>query len=257
MRRRQRRIAAASAALLLVLALVGCGGGGGDDDADDGGGAAGDEAGPLSFEQAEVLGTTLFRNHEEGGAQVELEAPITDDLTLVAEGEVDFAGPAGHLTGEVRSGEQADPFEVYFTADRLYADVAAIEAQGGGPYPEGTEWVVRPPTQELPLDIVIGLLTGLASEDRDNPALIADDEENGVVRSDEVDGAAVTVFDHGELVRLWVDGEGLTRRAELEVTGFAERVQIDLHDHGPQQVELPPESSVHVEVEPAPPAEGG
>lgn len=233
-----RRLAAASLVLLLVAAAA-CGSG---DGGEDGEGDGGD--GALSFEEAELLSSTLFRNNEEGGATVTITAPLGEDAVLSASGEVDFAASEGHLVGEVTDATGSSPFEAYFVPDQLVLDAASVVGAGGGPYPEGTQWVGRPPQPSLPLDTAIGLVTALAAEQRDNPALVQQDPDVRVLRQDEIDGVPVTVFEYGPTTRYWVDADGLMRRAELTVAGLDEQVVIDVADHGPQTITPPPADQI-------------
>lgn len=223
--------------LLSALVLVACSSGG-----DDGDGQVSEDG--LTFEQAELLGSTLFTNNEQGGADVTITAPLGDGTTLSAGGEVDFAQSEGHLVGEVTDASGTSPFEAFFRPDQLVLDAESVAAAGGGASVSGAPWVGRSPQPSLPLDTVIGLLAALAAEQRDNPALIQQDADSRVLREDEVDGEPVTVFEYGPTTRYWVDGEGVMRRAELTVAGLDQQVVIDLADHGPRPITFPAEDQV-------------
>ena len=114
-------------------------------------------------------------------------------------------------------------------------DLAPLLAQAGL---TAGAWVVRDPDPAgRQLDQALALVTGLASEQRDNPLLLDQSGDSGFVRTDTLRGTDVVVLryevttywlatDDGRMVRFESDNSSGTRPAVFDVLSF-EQVTID------------------------------
>ncbi|MBN1094491.1 hypothetical protein JKP75_19270 [Blastococcus sp. TML/M2B] len=150
-----------AAAVALAL-LTGCAGDGGRRDAGD----------AVTRDEAAVLAALLERNRAEGGADFVVTAPFGDGAVLTLTGEVDFRAGTGRATA-VTSADGVDLVRtVFFSRDQLwFGDVpGATEALGGS----GATFLTRPVEAgeaEPPLvDVLVGIVLGLAADDGDDPA---------------------------------------------------------------------------------------
>jgi len=251
-RRARATRAALAAAVLLVAAggLAGCGGGsgggsGGDDGATTTTTAAG---GALSSDDLDRLSLFLLRDHQVGGARVEVRFE-SSGRTVTMTGVVDWAGHAGDLdvvdaAADPAAGTNADDtdrYEVRFTADHVYESLDDAEvdrlAAAGRP---GVRWAVRAPSpSDDPLDRILALLISFAAEQPDNPALLAGKGYTLASREDDA-GSAVTTYRSATDALYGVDDElGVLVRFQGVVAGIDEPVTVDLSDHGAHAVDVP------------------
>jgi hypothetical protein len=226
-----------------------CGGGAGsaaEATATTTGGADASSETPLTAAQANVLAGVLYANQQAGGASFRATVPFGSAATFVLEGTIDWRNHVGQATVVTRfsSGQPEQRVPLLFTQTAVLDGSIRDHAEQLAPLGlDQLKWVARAPAPgDVPLDVVLALLMGMASEQRENPLLI---RQSGAafLRSDEVGGVAVDVYRYGERTRYWVAEDGVIRRVEAELAVAEGTTIIDLSP-GPQQVLLPNENEV-------------
>jgi hypothetical protein len=214
------------ASLLSLVLIAACGG---DEPSD--------AERPLTQDEWALLGNVLFQNHDRGGATFQLALQVGDAASINLQGRIDWRSHVGYAQVSGK-GVETGVREVYWSDDAVLEsrdDLAALLAQAGlsaGP------WVVRDPDPAgRQLDQALALVTGLASEQRDNPLLLDQSADSGFVRTDTLRGTDVVVLrydvttywlaaDDGRMVRLESNNSSGTRPAVFDVLSF-EDVTID------------------------------
>lgn len=196
---------------------------------------------PITEAQASMLADVLTANHTLGGSAVVAIVPY-GTVTFELAGEIDWANHVGRLTvrtePEKKGTPVRGPFDVAFDQKVTFEQVAgladALASQGRPP----ASWVATaldPGTS--PLHVVLQLILGLSSTQRDNPVLLRQD----VTYAGEVTvrGAPADRFDMGRSTYA-VDrktGHLVQVTAALETTHST--ATIDLSDPGPRVIPLP------------------
>jgi len=261
--RRRRSLRTRPVLVAALVAASGACGGGGAAATDPGSGTAPElaanapEAGkPLTADQANHLAGMLLRNYRAGGAEFRATVPYGPAATFVVDGAVDWRTHIGRATLETRFGDgrTAQRSELRFTTDAVYdgrvADWPAdLEAAGL----TGVRWVSRQPDpQRVPLDVVLELVLGLASDRTENPLLVRQDD-TGYLGTKELDGETVEGYRYQQRTRYWlaVDGGELRRlEADLAVASGTTTIEFRL---GPNEVDAPnPAEVVGIDQLPAP-----
>lgn len=202
-------------------------------------GAPGTSAPEISAEQASRLADVLVTNHTLGGASFVATVPFgIAGFTL--EGDVDWAGALGRAT-VTPTGDASErrPFDIVFNTDTIIEELPGLESELpalGGP---AAGWVRRP-SGTSPLDVVVALVGGAASAQRDNPVLLqsrgvrylgeAPCPETGTRCDRFRDGRAVYLVDVGSERLVGIE-------ATLDVTGST--VTVVFSGHGGRSIELP------------------
>lgn len=215
-------------ALGLAVALVsGC--------AADGARRAGD---PVTREEAVVLADLLQRNHQRGGAGFVVTAPYRDDVLLTLSGEIDFEGQTGRADAVTTFDDDRPDrtLTLVFTAEDVwFAGVPGVA--GYLRRPVVTDDGAGPPRL---LDVVVQLLLNLTARTGDDPEDFLDGDHTWQGRRS-IDSRLTTVFglDEGRRVAVAAADDLLTQYA-APVAGFD--VTVTLADHGPRQIDLPPDA---------------
>lgn len=220
--------------------------------------SAGDEAAPaaatattvasagLTAAQANQLAGVLYQNHQAGGAAFRATIPFGAAATFVLDGTIDWTNHvgAGTLTTRFANGTPDQSTALVFTRSAvLDGSIRQYDAQLQAIGLGGVRWVARPPDpRSVPLDVVLALVMGMASEQRENPLLLRQSGAS-LLRSDNLDGAPMSVFRYGERTRYWIGEDGRMRRVEAELAVAEGTTVIDL-TLGPQQISLPADSEV-------------
>lgn len=230
-----RRLAGLAA---VALALLACGGSGDT--------AEGPR--PVTDEEASRLAETLFNDYELGGASFELNGLMPDGTTVYLAGEVDWVNHVGHATVRVDRAPDASVTEVIWAEQLVLERIPALTELAASLGQGQAEWYVRPPDIEgRHLDGMIAVVTSLASQQRDNPVLIAQEPGTSWLRTDVVPGTQVTadVLRFGERTVYWLDEGGVTLyRFEGNNADGTRPVVVDLRGHGPREIGFPPDDIV-------------
>lgn len=241
-----RRIRLSVLVAALCLALAGC--------AAQPGGAEADASRPVTTEESQLLAIARFNNFDAGSrpfSTVVQERGV--DLRL--QGWVDYSAGLGFAA---TTGDFA-PQALLWTASEI--GVMPVEPDAGGnpilPMPGLDDPALSLDALDAEasrLDALLSVIGGLGADRPDNPLLL---QQAGALwlRSDDIDGTAMTVFatppndnprdsssppltaDTSPL-RLWVDADGLLRRAEVRL-GNGEWVTVDFPDVPGQPLLLP------------------
>ena len=194
-----RRAAAGAGIVIAVLALPAC--------SDTG-------PHPVTPAEADRLAEALYGNWESGGATFELNAAPAPGESVVVQGQVDFVDQVGYgLVSAV--GEDSPVKGVIFTPTTIFENIPVLVDASAGLTGQQFVWVARPiDTSAYQLDGLLGVVFGLATQQRDNPELIA---QSGAqwIRGDTLRGTPVDVFEYSPQARFWIE-QGGTRLLRFE-----------------------------------------
>jgi hypothetical protein len=197
---------------------------------------------PLTPPQAIRLAQALHQNHEAGGATFRLVA--SDEATggtITLEGAVDWTRSQGRATVQGHADELGTVVEIAWTADAVAELrpelVGELVTRGLDP----STFVLRPiDISGHPLDRLIAIVSGLATEQPDNAQLVIQNPGSGFVRSDAIRGVEVEVLRYSERSLLWIEpASGRLLRFEGTNALGGAPVVIDILELGPVGVELP------------------
>jgi hypothetical protein len=192
---------------------------------------AADTERPLTRDEWSLLAGTHFQNHDRGGASFQLAVQVGEGATINLQGRIDWREHVGYAQVSGR-GVETGVREVYWSDDAVLEardDLAPLLAQAGvaaGP------WVVREPDPEgRQLDQALALVTGLASEQRDNPQVLQQQAESAFLRDDTLRDVDVVVLrydrltywlaaDDGRMVRFESNNASGTRPTVFDVLSF-------------------------------------
>lgn len=202
---------------------------------------------PISAAEAEVLAGVLAANREQGGADVVISTPLGAESTLTMSGVIDFTTLEGTLDAvtEFPDGQPDEIRTVYFTAEDIITGnlpglTEAIAAEGRA----DVLYLRRDlqPTTRL-ADNLIGMLTRLSAETADDPeVLLASDYTwSG---SATIDGVLTSTFDTtAATISVGAEDE-LLHQYSGSAGGSDLTVTITLSEHGPREIEFPPEEQI-------------
>ncbi len=183
--------------------------------------------------EADRLAEALYANGQAGGLTFELNAAPAPGESVRVQGEVDFADHVGY--GLVTAvGEDSPVAGVIFTPTTILENIPTLvdaAAKVGGPT---FTWVGRPmDSSAYQLDGLLGVVFGLATTQRDNPALIS---QSGArwLRHDTLRGTAVDVFEYSPQARFWIEqGGSKLLRFEGNSSSLSRPIVIDVTKIGP------------------------
>ncbi|MFN8021054.1 MAG: hypothetical protein U0Q03_05940 [Acidimicrobiales bacterium] len=226
------RLLAAGLALMLVAAC------GGDD-------APASSERPLTDDEAAMLAGALFTNYDRGGADVTLAVQVGNGASLSVQGEIDWSTHRGHALVSA-TGVETGVREVYWSDDAVLEardDLGPLLAQAGLP---DAPWVAREPDPAgRQLDQALALLTGLASQQRDNPLLIQQQPGSAFVRDDTLRGTPVVVLRYGDASVYWLSADdGRMLRFESNNSDGDRPVVVDVLGFRDVSVDGPPVDQV-------------
>ena len=223
-------VRAAVALTAVSLALVACSSSGSAGKNDPNGGPTPTVRG-LTQDDAALLAQTLFKNTEQKGATFTLTTAFASGPVIRMIGALGWADNRGEATITIGT---TTPFSISWGATAVLEKHPGLAAALGAIKP-GATWIARPPDeQEVPLDRLLKLLSGLATNQPDNPTLVQQ-QQAGFVRNDKINGHAVKVFRYGVRNLYFVGADdGLLHRLEAYLNGFTAPTVIDLSDWAPQ-----------------------
>ena len=188
-----------------------------------------------------MLANALFQNVDRGGATFQLAVQVGEGATINLQGEIDWSEHRGHARVSARNVEQG-VLEVFWSDDAVLEardDLAPLLEQAGLP---AAPWVVRDPDPVgRQLDQALALVTGLASEQRDNPLLIEQQRGSAFLRSDTLRGVDVVVLRYGERAVYWLAADdGRLVRFESDNASQTRPVVFDVLEFGKIAIDGPP-----------------
>lgn len=236
MTRRRTSLVLAAAVLAISLLASACGGSG----------TTGSTERPLTSEEAAALADALYLNWQDQGATFTANAAWTSvGRTIVMQGEVDWTKGQGHAF--VRStGADVGLTEVWWSNQIVIERWPALEPVFAGLGATGAKFISRAPDPDKRLvDHVIAIISGLASQQRENPLLIQQKPGSEFMRDDELRGTAVQVLRYGERNLYWlaIDGGRMQRFDGNTSSGVAPSV-VDILTSGPQTITPPPVDAI-------------
>lgn len=195
----------------------------------------------LTAGEAGLLAGVLARNLDAAGAHFTASATI-DGAPVRLEGVVNWARHAGAASLRVGS---IPPYEVRWTADAVFRALPGLAERMASRGRPGVRWVVLPADpKSRRLDVVIGLLVGLAATTADNPVNLQRQSDVRALGERTVDGHLVDVFRKGR-IELWVDRQdAMLRRAVAQLAFTESGLQIDVSDFGPRPLTVPDQEQI-------------
>jgi hypothetical protein len=200
---------------------------------------------PLTAAQLDRMASLLFDNYDAGGATFAYAGKLTGDDSLALQGEIDWKNHVGHATVVSKAAER-NVVEVIWgpnvVLERRPTLNALAKTLGRGDF----DWVARPATESnRELDAALAIVTGLASQQRDNPQLFGSKAGSAFLRTDTLRETPVEVLRFGERVIFWVsttDGTMMRLESNSE-NGLRPRV-VDILTRGTQTIREPEPSRV-------------
>lgn len=220
----------------------------GSDDSTSAPDAPAGEPRPLTSDEAARMAETLFMNDDLAGATFELSVQLPDTNMIRLVGEVDWRNHVGHALVSA-TGRDAAITEVYWSDSGVLERVPrAIEIATSTGRPS-FEFIARSPDPaNMHLDAMLGVIIGLASQQRDNPLVIQQTEGSAWVRSDILRDQPVDVLRYGSRNLYWLDEVGKMLRFEGNTAAGNRPFVLDLLSHGSQDIPGPLIDAV-VEIE--------
>lgn len=199
---------------------------------------------PLTDAEASMLANALFDNHERGGAEFRLAIQVGDGASINLQGRIDWRAHVGYAQVSAR-GVETGVREVYWSDDAVLEardDLAPLLAQAGL---AANPWIARDPDPVgRQLDQALALVTGLASEQRSNPQLVAQEPGSAFLRTDTVRDTDVVVLRYGELTTYWLADDGRMLRFESDNSTRTRPAVFDVLSFEEVAIEGPPVSQV-------------
>jgi hypothetical protein len=204
---------------------------------------------PLTLAQAEVLASVLTKNFDEGGAVFTVTVPYGAQTTYTLNGSIDYTKGTAQSTLRITSegNDQADS-ELVWTKHEVLEQIPGLTEAVAAKGLPGVTFVSRPLTTSSPQDVVLNLLLGTASQQRENPALIQQGTAQGdsaFLRTDTLRNTPVDVYRFGKKTTYWVGhDDGLLMRFEANLAIAPGVTVIDFLEHKPVSIPGPKASEV-------------
>ena len=233
---RRRRCAVAALVVSCVVGLVSCGN---DDEGSP-------EPRPLTVEEATRLAEVQFDNYDTGGARFEVATTFTaTNDTLYMSGVVDWKNHEGRA--EVRAtGAEAGITEVWWNENVVLERRPSLDPVLAGLGYESVRYLARPPaTSTRQIDRAIAIVMALASEERQNPVLIQQEEGSAFVREDALRESDVEVLRYGQRNQYWLNLVDATlMRFDGNSASGSAPIVVDLLQRGTQEIPRPQNAEV-------------
>jgi hypothetical protein len=228
--------------LLAVIALTvplmaACGGG------ENSSSAGGQEKNrPLTIDEAAALAQVLFLNYELGGADfraTSISAPGGAQVQL--QGVIDWKNHTGRTAVQVQIPD-TQINEVYWQQMLVAERRPSLDAILMGLGTASPPVLVRAPNMNLRLDQILGVITGLATQQPENAQLILQNPGSQFVRNDSLHGEDVMVLRYGKRSLYWIVLEsGRLARFEGNSAKGDLPLIVDFPSTGPRSVNFPTE----------------
>jgi hypothetical protein len=231
-----RRRAVAVLVVSVLVGLVSCGG--------DNAGSA--DPRPLTVEEATRLAEVQFDNYDVGGARFEVATTFTaTNDTLYLSGTVDWKKHEGHA--DVRAtGAEAGITEVWWNENVVLERWPSLDPVLAGLGYGSVRYLARPPaTSTRQIDRAIAIVMALASEERQNPVLIQQEEGSSFVREDVLRESNVEVLRYGQRNQYWLNlSDATLMRFDGNSLNGSAPIVVDLIERGPQEIPTPDDTEV-------------
>lgn len=201
---------------------------------------------PLTIEQATRMADVQFDNYDIGGARFEVATTFTaSDDTLYLSGAVDWKNHEGRA--EVRAtGAESGVTEVWWNETVIFERRPSLDAVLAGLGYGSVRYLARPPEPSTrQIDRAIAIVMALASEERQNPVLIQQQEGSAHLRNDILRDASVEVLRYGQRNQYWLNlADATLMRFDGNSANGSAPIVVDLLDRGEQTVPRPDEIEV-------------
>lgn len=210
---------------------------------------------PLTLAQAEVLAGILAKNYEAGGAVFTVTVPYSDQTTYSMNGSIDYTKGTAQSTLRISSngGKDTADSQLLWTKTEVLEQLPGLTEAVAAKGRPGVTYVSRPMTTTSPQDVVLNLVLGTASAQRENPALIQQGTDQGTaafLRTDTLRGVPVDVFRFGKRTTFWVAKEsGDMMRLEATLAIAPGVTVMDILEHKPVAIPGPKVSEVVLATE--------
>ena len=201
---------------------------------------------PLTVDQATRMAEVQFDNYDTGGARFEVATTFTaTNDTLYLSGVVDWKNHEGRA--QVRaSGAEAGITEVWWNQTVLLERRPSLDAVLAGLGYDSVRYLARPPaTSTRQIDRAIAIVMALASEERQNPVLIQQEEGSAYVRNDTLREQGVEVLRYGQRNQYWLNLDDATlMRFDGNSENGSAPIVVDLLERGMQEIPRPDDAEV-------------
>jgi hypothetical protein len=240
------RFSAVTGCILVLLSVVSCGS---STPKDPSSGPSIAEGKPLTLAQAEVLASVLTKNFDEGGAVFTVTVPYSPQTTYTLNGSIDYTKGTAQSTLRITSeGNEPADSELLWTKQEVLEQIPGLTEAVAALGRPGVTFVSRPLTTSSPQDVVLNLLLGTASQQRENPALIqqgTDKGDSAFLRTDTLRNTPVDVYRFGKKTTYWVGhDDGVLMRFEATLAIAPGVTVIDFLEHKPISIPGPKASEV-------------
>jgi hypothetical protein len=240
------RFRAVAGCVLVLLSVVSCGS---SKPIDASSGPSVPAGKPLTLAQAEVLASVLTKNFDEGGAVFTVTVPYSTQTTYTLNGSIDYTKGTAQSTLRITSvGKDPADSELLWTKQEVIEQIPGLTEAVAAKGRPGVNFVSRPLTTSSPQDVVLNLLLGTASQQRENPALIqqgTDKGDSAFLRTDTLRNTPVDVYRFGKKTTYWVGhDDGVLMRFEATLAIAPGVTVIDFLEHKPVSIPGPKASEV-------------
>jgi hypothetical protein len=233
---RHRRRAVAALVVCGLLGLVSCGN-------DDSGTA---DPRPLTVEEATRLAEVQFDNYDTGGARFEVATTFTaTNDTLYMSGTVDWKTHQGRAEVSATGAEEGIT-EVLWNDNVVLERRPSLDPVLAGLGYESVRYLARPPaTSTRQIDRAIAIVMALASEERQNPVLLQQEEGSAFIREDVLRESNVEVLRYGQRNQYWLSlADASLMRFDGNSANGSAPIVVDLLERGPQTIPAPDSAEV-------------
>jgi hypothetical protein len=205
---------------------------------------------PLTLAQAETLAGVLTKNYDAGGAVFSVTVPYSPQTTYTLNGTIDYTKGVAQSTLSIVSngGKDKADSELLWTKQEVLEQLPGLTEAVAANGRAGVKFVSRPLTTSSPQDVVLNLLLGTASQQRENPALIQQGTEQGdsaFLRTDTLRNTPVDVYRFGKKTTYWVGrDDGVLMRFEATLAIAPGVTVIDFLEHKAVSIPGPTTSEV-------------
>ena len=201
---------------------------------------------PLTLDQATRMAEVQFDNYEVGGARFEVATTFTaTNDTLYLSGAVDWKNHEGRA--QVRAtGAESGVTEIWWSENVMLERRPSLDTLLAGLGYENVRYLARPPEPSTrQIDRAVAIVMALASEERQNPVLIQQEEGSSYLRDDTLREASVEVLRYGQRNQYWLNlADATLMRFDGNSVNGSAPIVVDLLERGEQKIERPAETEV-------------
>jgi hypothetical protein len=202
----------------------------------------------ITLAQAERLASVLYKNYEAGGARFIAVSGLSGEKTSKISGNIDYQKGLAEADLDFYGKIPKTPTKIIWTKSEVVEELPGLKEEMTSRGRPEVLFLSRPLTKTSPQDIVLSLLLGTGSTQRENPALIQQGTEHGeakFLRNELLLGKKMEIIKFGERTTYWIGEEdGILYRLEAKLAISSDVTTIDFLEHAPVIIEPPKASQV-------------